>query len=176
MLSSQSNLEGCKSTGQDSLKSLTSQFYSICTCKPSFTSCIIVTVFPPIGRSIMRACANLGVVDSRVVDAVQVRQELDLRIGEPVRSRGVRIVQSTHTLVGCAFTRFQTRRMTKAFPSVLSDQLISYGPCQFPTLGFVVERVSALFGLSVCCSYSKYRLFLSVQRSASLYSRDLFQD
>ncbi|XP_064405762.1 DNA topoisomerase 3-alpha-like isoform X2 [Halichondria panicea] len=72
-------------------------------------------------QSIMRACANLGVVDSRVVDAVQVRQELDLRIG-------------------CAFTRFQTRRMTKAFPSVLSDQLISYGPCQFPTLGFVVER------------------------------------
>ncbi len=88
----------------------------------------------------MRACANLGVVDSRVVDAVQVRQELDLRIGETVGCTYC----SIHTLVGCAFTRFQTRRMTKAFPSVLSDQLISYGPCQFPTLGFVVERVSAL--------------------------------
>ncbi len=49
------------------------------------------------------------------------------------------------TLVGCAFTRFQTRRMLKAFPTVLNDQLISYGPCQFPTLGFVVERVRALY-------------------------------
>ena len=43
---------------------------------------------------------------------------------------------------GCAFTRFQTMRLKQVFPSVLSDQLISYGPCQFPTLGFVVERVS----------------------------------
>ena len=43
--------------------------------------------------------------------------------------------------VGCAFTRFQTLRLRSVFPQVLSDQLISYGPCQFPTLGFVVDRV-----------------------------------
>ena len=44
--------------------------------------------------------------------------------------------------LGCAFTRFQTMRLCKAFPHILEGQLISYGPCQFPTLGFVVERVS----------------------------------
>ena len=29
--------------------------------------------------------------------------------------------------VGAAFTRFQTLRLQKVFPSVLSDNLISYG-------------------------------------------------
>jgi len=42
--------------------------------------------------------------------------------------------------LGAAFTRFQTLRLQKVFPAVLADQLISYGSCQFPTLGFVVER------------------------------------
>ncbi|CAI8054414.1 DNA topoisomerase 3-alpha [Geodia barretti] len=72
-------------------------------------------------QSIMRACASLGRLNQNVSDAVKVRQEVDLRIG-------------------CAFTRFQTMRLKQVFSSVLSDQLISYGPCQFPTLGFVVER------------------------------------
>lgn len=30
------------------------------------------------------------------------------------------------------------------FPQRLKDQLISYGSCQFPTLGFVVERYKAI--------------------------------
>ena len=46
--------------------------------------------------------------------------------------------------IGSAFTRFQTKFLTKSFPTVLSDQLVSYGPCQFPTLGFVVERVRCM--------------------------------
>lgn len=45
--------------------------------------------------------------------------------------------------LGASFTRFQTLRLQKVFPTVLSDKLISYGPCQFPTLGFVVERFKA---------------------------------
>ncbi|KAG8549824.1 hypothetical protein GDO81_019626 [Engystomops pustulosus] len=76
-------------------------------------------------RSIRAACENLTPPDQNTSDAVDVRMELDLRIG-------------------AAFTRFQTLRLQKIFPSVLSSQLISYGSCQFPTLGFVVERFKAI--------------------------------
>lgn len=47
-------------------------------------------------------------------------------------------------LIGAAFTRFQTLRLQKVFPNTLGDMLISYGSCQFPTLGFVVERFLAI--------------------------------
>ncbi|KAK7494417.1 hypothetical protein BaRGS_00014309 [Batillaria attramentaria] len=72
-------------------------------------------------HAVARAAHNLIQPDQLVNDAVDVRQELDLRIG-------------------AAFTRFQTLRLKKVFPEKLADQLISYGSCQFPTLGFVVER------------------------------------
>lgn len=35
-------------------------------------------------------------------------------------------------------------RLQKQFPNTLSDKLISYGSCQFPTMGFVVERYKAI--------------------------------
>ncbi|XP_038274937.1 DNA topoisomerase 3-alpha isoform X3 [Dermochelys coriacea] len=76
-------------------------------------------------RAIRGACENLVQPDQNISDAVDVRQELDLRIG-------------------AAFTRFQTLRLQKLFPDVLAEQLISYGSCQFPTLGFVVERFKAI--------------------------------
>ncbi|XP_020670289.3 DNA topoisomerase 3-alpha [Pogona vitticeps] len=76
-------------------------------------------------NAIRAACQNLTQPDQNISDAVDVRQELDLRIG-------------------AAFTRFQTLRLQKIFPGVLADQLISYGSCQFPTLGFVVERFKAI--------------------------------
>ncbi|KAK7939409.1 hypothetical protein WMY93_002735 [Mugilogobius chulae] len=76
-------------------------------------------------NSIRRACETLTEPDVNVSDAVNVRQELDLRIG-------------------ASFTRFQTMRLQKIFPTSLANQLISYGSCQFPTLGFVVERFKAI--------------------------------
>lgn len=76
-------------------------------------------------HAVRTACENLTEPDQRVSDAVDVRQELDLRIG-------------------AAFTRFQTLRLQRIFPEVLAEQLISYGSCQFPTLGFVVERFKAI--------------------------------
>ena len=83
------------------------------------------TVLAP---EIERALHSLGRVQDALVDAVQLRSELDLR-------------------VGAAFTRFQTLRLQQKF-DFSQDQangsgqstVVSYGPCQFPTLGFVVER------------------------------------
>lgn len=59
--------------------------------------------------------------NKNISDAVEARMELDLRIG-------------------ASFTRFQTLRLQKVFPNHLAENMISYGSCQFPTLGFVVER------------------------------------
>jgi DNA topoisomerase III len=71
-------------------------------------------------NSAARALSNLIQPDSLISAAVDVRQELDLRIG-------------------AAFTRFQTLRLQRLF-GFDSKQVISYGSCQFPTLGFIVER------------------------------------
>ncbi len=65
--------------------------------------------------SIMRAIGNLVRPNKNVSDAVEARSELDLRIG-------------------AAFTRFQTLRLQKVFPR-LAQNMLSYGSCQFPTLG-----------------------------------------
>lgn len=74
---------------------------------------------------IKRALNTLGRVNDNFVQAVKARTELDLR-------------------VGAAFTRFQTKLLQKfSLPGSREgggSSPISYGPCQFPTLGFVVER------------------------------------
>ncbi|KAI3380235.1 hypothetical protein SNEBB_010803 [Seison nebaliae] len=70
-------------------------------------------------QAIERAVNNLQEPNENLSKAVEVRQELDLRIG-------------------AAFTRFQTLLLRK--PSSNNSVIISYGSCQFPTLGFVVER------------------------------------
>ncbi|OUM63942.1 hypothetical protein PIROE2DRAFT_43050 [Piromyces sp. E2] len=71
-------------------------------------------------REIRNACERLGRLDMNQVEAVNARFELDLRIG-------------------ASFTRFQTLNFQKLF-SDLNGKVISFGTCQFPTLGFVVNR------------------------------------
>ena len=64
---------------------------------------------------------HLVQLDQNQIDAVDVRIEMDLRIG-------------------AAFTRLQSLYLQAVFPNVLGGYKLTYGPCQFPTLGFVVKR------------------------------------
>ncbi|CAK4126993.1 unnamed protein product [Aphanomyces euteiches] len=65
------------------------------------------------------------------VKTCDARSEIDLRLG-------------------AAFTRFQTMRIQKKFPRIHTsnasseNKVISFGSCQFPTLGFVVDRYLAI--------------------------------
>ena len=72
-------------------------------------------------REVFQAINNLQLLDYKQADAVRARIELDLRIG-------------------AAFTRFQTLTFCPQFPAELEGRVVSYGGCQFPTLGFVVEQ------------------------------------
>ncbi|KAH6850274.1 DNA topoisomerase [Chaetomium sp. MPI-CAGE-AT-0009] len=69
---------------------------------------------------ILSAARRLIALDEKQVDAVSARIELDLRIGY-------------------AFTRFLTLNL-RPLGGPLSQLTLSYGSCQFPTLGFVVDR------------------------------------
>lgn len=71
-------------------------------------------------REIHQAMQQLVQLDYQQSHAVDARIELDLRIG-------------------AAFTRFQTLFLGNRFQE-LASKLISYGSCQFPTLGFVVDQ------------------------------------
>lgn len=72
-------------------------------------------------RDLNRAAQHPTELDMRQINAVKARSELDLR-------------------TGAAFTRLLTLRIRNLFFSPEEKKILSYGSCQFPTLGFIVDR------------------------------------
>ncbi|KAF2101899.1 DNA topoisomerase 3-beta [Rhizodiscina lignyota] len=71
---------------------------------------------------IVQAARNPIALNEHEADAVAARIELDLRLG-------------------AAFTRLQTLQLKPMIQHLVGEKgVISYGSCQFPTLGFVVDR------------------------------------
>lgn len=77
-----------------------------------------------IPRDIIRTLNNPSVPNKNLSESVEARQEIDLRLG-------------------AAFTRLQTLRVQNRFHQ-LKHIVVSYGTCQFPTLGFVVDRYTKI--------------------------------
>lgn len=94
---------------------------------------------------ICNAMNHLGEPNHNEALSVDARQELDLRIGCAF-TRYLRSNRRTHfggewdaVLIIYFIFRFQTKYFQGKYGN-LDSSLISFGPCQTPTLGFCVER------------------------------------
>jgi DNA topoisomerase-3 len=94
-------------------------------------------------QDVQNAFNSLQGLDDRIVKAVDCRSEIDLR-------------------TGAIFTRFQTLKLRCFFEA---KAVLSYGTCQFPTLGFVIEQYR-----KVCSCKDSMKWSLDVQLRTGRHS------
>jgi len=88
----------------------------------SYDGCVYRAHFSSLAADDLRsAMTNLGIPDINMSASVDARQEIDLRLG-------------------VAFSRLQTMYFRAHFGNQLGKKMVTYGPCQFPTLWFCVQR------------------------------------
>lgn len=98
-------------------------------------------------RDLLNALSDLDCLNMNLVKSVGARMELDLR-------------------TGASLTRIQSVRLRD---TTQTKEVISYGPCQFPTLGFIVEQ----FVKSNCFIPEKFQtLELKVYNSNTTFKWD----
>lgn len=102
--------------------------------------------------------SNLGCPNQNEALAVDGRQELDLKVKLKTKLE----MRCFWNQVGVAFTRFQTRFFQGKYGN-LDSALISYGPCQIPTLNFCVERYLRFALFWVCLLFCRYQLINEFQ-------------
>ncbi|RDB16720.1 DNA topoisomerase 3 [Hypsizygus marmoreus] len=101
-----------------------------------------------IGLEIVRVCRRAkrnitvkrarfsAIIAQQIHHAAQHPVELDRAQAAAVEARIILDLK-----VGAAFTRLQTQTLQARFAQIADGRnVVSYGPCQFPTLGFVVQK------------------------------------
>ena len=123
MLEDQANMAGhlvcfldCDREGEN----IAFEVIDVCRAKNSRLRVLRAVFSALIPADIHNAMRNLREPDKNLSDAVDARQEIDLRLG-------------------AAFTRFQTKVLGTRYAET-HQTLLSWGPCQFATLGFIVDR------------------------------------
>jgi DNA topoisomerase-3 len=104
-------------------------------------------------RDLLHACSSLERLNKNVIEAVSIRQEIDLRAGAAFTRWLTRHIQHNYPQAQQAVSKDGPRNGRRTggrglggtvgptAPSAgVSSEIISYGPCQFPTLGLVVDR------------------------------------
>ncbi|KAN0091264.1 DNA topoisomerase, type IA, core domain containing protein [Tylopilus felleus] len=85
---------------------------------------------------LVRRARFSAIIPQQIHRAAQQPIDLDLAQAHAVEARMILDLR-----IGAAFTRMQTLTLQNRLPQFREKrEVVSYGPCQFPTLGFVVQR------------------------------------
>ncbi|KAG8849797.1 DNA topoisomerase [Tulasnella sp. 330] len=86
-------------------------------------------------RIIVKRARFSAIIAGQIHNAARNPVELDMAQAAAVDARSILDLR-----LGAVFTRMQTLALQRQIAQLADQKLISYGPCQFPTLGFVVSR------------------------------------